>query len=119
MEDSKVYQRLEREMLDSWGFKFEMAGNGQEACRIFRERGNEFSLILMDCQMPVMDGYQATAEIRKFENSQNAGRHVPIIALTAGSDSPDMKLCSNAGMNDYIAKPLKKKQLEECLARWL
>ena len=119
VEDSKVYQRLEREMLDSWGFKFEMAGNGQEACRIFRERGNEFSLILMDCQMPVMDGYQATEEIRKFENSQNTGRHVPIIALTAGSDSPDMKLCSNAGMNDYIAKPLKKKQLEECLAKWL
>ncbi len=119
VEDSKIYQRLEREILDSWGFKFEMAENGQEACRIFRERGNEFSLILMDCQMPVMDGYQATAEIRKFEKSQNTATPVPIIALTAGSDHLDMHRCSSAGMNDYIAKPLKKKQFEECLAKWL
>ncbi len=119
VEDSKVYQRLEREMLESWGFKFEQAENGQEACRIFRERGNEFNLILMDCQMPVMDGYQAAAEIRKIEQSQNIARPVPIIALTAGSDLPDANMCSNAGMNDYIEKPLKKKQLEECLAKWL
>jgi len=120
VEDSKVYQRLEREMLESWGFKFEMAENGQEACRIFLERGNEFSLILMDCQMPVMDGYQATEAIREFEKSQNTASPVPIIALTAGGDDKtDMKMYANAGMNDYIEKPLKKKQLEECLAKWL
>ena len=119
VEDSKIYQRLEREMLESWGFKFELAENGQEACRIFRERGSEFSLILMDCQMPVMDGYKATAEIRDFEKSQNIARPVPIIALTAGSDNTDMNICSSAGMNDYIEKPLKKKQLEECLLKWL
>lgn len=120
VEDSKVYQRLEREMLESWGFKFEMAENGQEACRIFLERGHEFSLILMDCQMPVMDGYQATEAIREFEKSQNTASPVPIIALTAGGDDKtDMKMYANAGMNDYIEKPLKKKQLEECLAKWL
>jgi len=119
VEDSKIYQRLEQEMLESWGFKFEMAENGQEACRIFRERGNEFGLILMDCQMPVMDGYQAAAEIREIEKSQNIAKPVPIIALTGGSGSADTNICSNAGMNDYITKPLKKKQLEECLAKWL
>jgi signal transduction histidine kinase len=119
VDDSKIYQRLEQEMLKSWGFKFDLAENGQEACRIFRERGNEFSLILMDCQMPVMDGYQATVEIRKFEKAQNAAKPIPIIALTAGSEPLDMNMCSKAGMNDYIEKPLKKKQLEECLVKWL
>ncbi len=119
VEDSKVYQRLEREMLASWGFTFEMAENGQEACRIFRERGNEFSLVLMDCQMPVMDGFQATAGIREIEKSQNTAKPVPVIALTAGNNQTDMTLYLNAGMNDCLEKPLKKKQLEECLARWL
>jgi signal transduction histidine kinase/ActR/RegA family two-component response regulator len=119
VEDSKIYQRLEREMLESWGFKFELAENGQEACRIFSERGQEFSLILMDCQMPIMDGHQAAAEIRRLELEQNAAKPIPIIALTAGSDIADMQLCLNGGMNDYIEKPLKKKQLEACLAKWL
>ncbi|MHB9137886.1 MAG: ATP-binding protein, partial [Victivallaceae bacterium] len=121
VEDSKIYQRLEREMLESWGFKFELAENGQDACRIFSERGNEFNLILMDCQMPVMDGYQAAAEIRRLEQTQKAAKSIPIIALTAGSTNTnmDMELFSNAGMNDYIEKPLKKKQLEACLAKWL
>ena len=119
VEDSKIYQRLEREMLESWNFKFELAENGQEACRIFSERWHEFSLILMDCQMPVMDGYQAAAEIRKIEKTLKIAKPIPIIAVTAGSDHADMSMCSNAGMNDYIEKPLKKKQLEACLAKWL
>lgn len=119
VEDSKVYQRLELEMLKSWGFKFEMVENGQDACQIYRERGNEFSLILMDCQMPVMDGYEATAEIRRIEKERNITTPIPIIALTAGSTVPDMTSCSNAGMNDYIEKPLQKKQLEDCIAKWI
>ncbi len=119
VEDSEIYQRIEREMLEAWGYKFELAENGQEACQIFRERGDEFSMILMDCQMPVMDGYQAATEIRKIEKSRNAEKSIPIIALTGGSEKTDLKMCLNVGMSDNIEKPLKKKQLEECLAKWL
>jgi HPt (histidine-containing phosphotransfer) domain-containing protein len=78
-----------------------------------------FDLILMDCQMPEMDGFEATAEIRRREAVQTKGRRIPIIALTAGAVEGDREKCLAVGMDDYVTKPFSLDQLERVLRRWL
>src|SRR5205085_5047661 len=90
-----------------------VAHNGREAVEL--GSASRFAAVLMDCQMPVLDGYEATREIRKNETQ---GR-TPIIAMTAHSMTTDRTRCLNAGMDDYISKPVRPSELQAVLARWL
>jgi CheY-like chemotaxis protein len=83
--------------------------------RVFLEGG--IDIILMDCQMPVMDGFTATRRIRELE--QGTDRHIPIIALTAAAMSHDRTRCEEAGMDDFLAKPFRRADLAAAVARWL
>jgi signal transduction histidine kinase/DNA-binding response OmpR family regulator len=123
VEDNRINQQICLAMLRSFGCETEIAGNGREgfdaAC------GGEFDLVLMDCQMPEMDGYAATALIRARESDLNAHRadgtperHIPIVALTANAMEGDREKCLSAGMDDYLTKPFKKDQLHAMLRRW-
>ncbi len=114
VEDNEVKQMIARAMLESLGCSVESAGNGRKA--IERMTADRFDLVLMDCQMPEMDGFEATRVWRK----QEAGGHarLPIIALTASALEGDRERCLDAGMDDYLAKPFVREQLAALLRRW-
>ncbi len=112
-EDNPINQDVATAMLSNLGLAVDIANNGEEVLALFAQR--QYDLILMDCQMPVMDGYQAAAAIRL---RQTAGR-VPIVALTANAMAGDRDLCLAAGMDDYLAKPYFMPQLQQVLGRWL
>ena len=114
-DDVPVNLMLTQKMLEFLGFKSTTAANGQQVLDLLEKE--QFDLILMDCQMPVLDGFQATRAIRQMSDKRT--REIPIIALTANAVSGDQQLCINAGMNDYLSKPMKKDQLAEKLNRWL
>ena len=97
-----------------------MANNGVEGAMKYTEASGDFALIFMDVQMPEMDGMEATRVIRKWESQlrDEEGR-VPIIALTAHAMKGDKEMCLEAGMDEYITKPLKKKYILEMLDRWV
>lgn len=113
VEDNIVNQKLVKMMLEKRGFFVDVASNGIEALDMFKRL--QYALIFMDCQMPEMDGYEATAEIRKYENGS---RHTPIIAMTAHTMKGDRERCLDAGMDDYISKPIKKEDLFEIIKKW-
>lgn len=115
-EDNLVNQEVASVMLQRLGVSMKIANNGQEAADISRDEN--FDLILMDCQMPVMDGFEATARIRARE-SELGLPPTPIIALTANAISGDRENCLARGMDDYLSKPFSQQQLHELLARWL
>lgn len=114
-EDNHVNQEVAMAMLQNMGLSVEVASDGEIALDLFREQ--DFDLILMDCQMPEMDGYQATQQIRILEK-EGSGR-VPIIALTANAIAGDKQRCLEVGMDDYLAKPFTQEQLHSVLQRWL
>jgi PAS domain S-box-containing protein len=115
-EDNPVNQELGRLMLESLGCTVDVVGNGREAVEaLFNE---EYDLVFMDCQMPEVDGYQATRSIRQREAGENDVRHVPIIALTAHAMDGDRENCLAAGMDDYASKPFSTSQLQALLKRW-
>jgi len=93
-----------------------IAANGQETINALQLI--PYDLVLMDCQMPEMDGFEATRRIRR-EGSKVLNRDIPIIAMTASVMSKDRENCLHAGMNDFIAKPVRQKELEKMLAFWL
>lgn len=95
--------------LKKLGYSSQAVANGREVLEEL-ERGN-FDLILMDCQMPEMDGYEATREIRKRE--AGTGRHIPIVALTANALHEDIAICLKAGMDAHISKPIRREALAE------
>jgi CheY-like chemotaxis protein len=99
------------------GVKVDVAVNGQEALQAIEN--THFDLVLMDCRMPVMDGYEATRTIREREKSQNSARRLPVIALTANASTEDREQCQACGMDEVITKPFQRKDLVECLQRWL
>lgn len=105
-------RRVMRGMLAHLGWKVTLAGDGREALDRF-EKG-QFAAILMDCQMPVMDGLQATREIRQRET----GVRTPIIGVTAAAFQEDRDRCFAAGMDDFLAKPVTLDQLRDALGRW-
>ncbi len=121
-EDNKVNQIVVSEILSQAGYRFEIAGNGRLACEAVVRK--PFSLILMDCQMPEMDGFQATRAIRGMEagaepeKPAHRGR-IPIIALTANATRDDQEQCLNAGMDAYCSKPINAERLREVLREWL
>jgi two-component system, sensor histidine kinase and response regulator len=114
-EDNPVNQDVASLILEKLGVECEIVNNGREALEALR-RGR-FDLVLMDCNMPEMDGFTATAEIRHEE--EGSGRHLPIVALTAKAIQGDREACLAAGMDDYLAKPFKEEQLYALLIRWL
>lgn len=115
-EDNPVNQEVASAMLQSIGVSMSIANNGQEALDLLAlER---FDLVLMDCQMPIMDGFEATACIRRREAEQGLSA-IPIIALTANAISGDREHCLAQGMDDYLSKPFAQQQLYDVLARWL
>ncbi|OPY05425.1 MAG: Autoinducer 2 sensor kinase/phosphatase LuxQ [Syntrophus sp. PtaB.Bin001] len=120
VEDNPVNQTLSQAMLEYFDCRVDLADDGLEALE--RVAGERYDLILMDCQMPRMDGYKATEAIRKQEADSGANgnsRHVPIVALTAHALEGDKESCLAAGMDDYLSKPFKAEELYAILSRWL
>ena len=111
-EDNQINQILALALLKFLGYSSHSVANGIEAIAAFQQ--GLFDLILMDCQMPEMDGYEATAAIRKLEGASNAAR-IPIIALTANAMKEDEMRCLNAGMDGHLAKPVNKERLAAVL----
>ncbi|UFS69322.1 ATP-binding protein [Geomonas sp. RF6] len=114
-EDVPINQALIETILSRQGHQVTIAGNGEEAVRTWREAPDRFDLIFMDVQMPVMDGLEATRQIRGVERSE--GGHVPIVAMTAYAMKEDREKCREAGMDDYISKPFKLEDILSVLER--
>ncbi|MBW3557180.1 MAG: response regulator, partial [Actinobacteria bacterium] len=114
VEDNLTNQMVALGILEELQFSADVAGNGLEALQALEEKS--YGAVLMDCQMPEMDGYQATAEIRRREGES---RHTPIIAMTAGAMEGDRERCLAAGMDDYVPKPVDPAALEAALLRWV
>jgi CheY-like chemotaxis protein len=113
-EDNAVNEKVATHALRTMGFQVDAVSNGRAAVTAW-ETGL-YDLILMDCQMPELDGYEATIEIRKREQGM---RHIPIVALTAHAMKDDDLKCKAAGMDDYLTKPLDRKRLQSCLEQYL
>jgi signal transduction histidine kinase len=114
-EDNKINQMVATKQLKRLGCaQVDIVENGLEAVKA-RQQGN-YDLILMDCQMPEMDGYQATQQIREWERSQNLS-HTRIIAMTANAMQGDRELCLAAGMDDYLSKPISEKELKTAIGK--
>lgn len=112
-EDNMANRMLMVKLLEKKNLKADIAENGKMVLDKLKEKA--FDLILMDIQMPEMDGYETTGTIRK--NEEDTGRHIPIIALTANATEEDRDRCMSTGMDDYLAKPVKPQRLYECLKR--
>jgi PAS domain S-box-containing protein len=108
-EDNPVNQKLAKRILEQWGHTVSIANNGQEAIDMLEKADANFDLILMDVQMPVMGGYEATRKIRSQEKI--TGNHIPIIAMTAHAMKGDREKTLEAGMDDYVAKPINRDTL--------
>ncbi len=116
-EDNAVNQVFALALLRKFGCQAEIAPTGREAVELFCTR--PFDVILMDCHMPEMDGYEATALIRQFESRQpGPATHIPIIAVTASAMVEDHNLCLAAGMDAFLTKPLRAQHLKQALAQW-
>ncbi|HQH77339.1 MAG TPA: response regulator, partial [Synergistaceae bacterium] len=114
-EDHPVNQEVGRALLARAGCTADVAENGKEAVRRYQESPGRYDVILMDCQMPEMDGYEATRRIRALEEG---GRHLPILALTASATEDERRRCLDAGMDDVLAKPISLSALTEALGRY-
>ncbi len=112
-EDNIVNQRVARLQVGHCGFEADVVGSGEEALAALAQMS--YALVLMDCQMPGMDGYTATRELRRLENGAS---HVPVIALTANAFAADRDACLEAGMDDHLSKPVSLRDLAAVLDRW-
>jgi two-component system sensor histidine kinase/response regulator len=114
-EDNDANQMVASELLSRLGIELEIAGNGREALEMVRQAPGKYAAVLMDVQMPEMDGLAATRALRAIPTLQN----LPIIAMTANAMKADLDACLAAGMNDHITKPIDRKALVQTLRRWL
>lgn len=117
VEDNRTNRKVIEALLQKIGLKFRSVENGQEAVNAFDE-GIQIALILMDCQMPIMDGFEATRQIRQREQDRNLPR-VPIVALTAGAFEKDRQNCLAAGMDHFLPKPVNFNALRDALSQWM
>ncbi len=115
VEDSLVNSRVLERLLGRSGYDCQLTENGEEALQAVDE--NSYCCILMDCQMPIMDGYEATRRIRQIE--EDTGMHIPIIAVTANALASDRDLCLQAGMDDYLKKPVRKQELVGAMDKYV
>jgi PAS domain S-box-containing protein len=115
-EDNRVNQKLAKRLLEKAGCVVDLAANGREAVRMWEQI--PYDVVFMDCQMPEMDGYEATAEIRRLEQGLPAHRRTPIVALTANAMLGEREKCLRAGMDDFVSKPIPFGALEGLLRRW-
>jgi CheY-like chemotaxis protein len=111
-EDDPINQLVARHLLERFGCEVQVASNGRQAVEL--SRANKYHVIFMDCQMPDMDGYEATRAIRLQEGNTD---HTPIVAITAHTMKGDREQCLAAGMDDYLSKPLKLDELDQVLRR--
>lgn len=111
VEDIVINQKVALGLMNCFELEVDIANNGKEALEKYTH--NTYDIILMDCQMPIMDGFEATQKIRETD------KKIPIVAVTANALSTDREKCEQAGMNDYLAKPFNRQQLAEILSRWL
>jgi len=116
-DDNPINITVATEMLERYGCTVTPAGNGIEALALVKQR--DFDLIFMDCLMPEMDGFEATSKIRTLQNTDSDKPRTPIIAFTANAMKSDREKCMNAGMDDYISKPVHQESIEEILINWL
>ena len=117
-EDNDLNAEIAQELLKMQGAVIQRARNGKEAVEMFeKSRPKEIRAVLMDIQMPVMNGYDATAAIRSMERDD--ARKIPIIALTANAFTADAAMGYSAGMNDYLAKPVDIERLLDVLQKWI
>jgi CheY-like chemotaxis protein len=115
VEDNEDNQKLAIRLLEKYGFICDIASNGLEAMAKLAQQS--YPLVLMDCQMPLMDGFETTIAIRKHE--QGRPRRTPIIAMTAHALPEDREKCLPAGMDDYLSKPISEQHLVKAIHRWL
>jgi CheY-like chemotaxis protein len=113
VEDNPINQRVAAILVSKLGFTTDLAGHGGEAVEMVQKQN--YDLILMDCQMPVMDGFEATKAIRKMNGAVS---RTPIIAVTANVASGQREKCLEAGMNDYVPKPINREVLEKVIDKW-
>jgi signal transduction histidine kinase/CheY-like chemotaxis protein len=114
VEDNAINQLLTTRLVEKFGHKPTIASNGRDALeRLAKE---SFDLVLMDCQMPEMDGYEATVEIRRRENGQS---HIPIVAMTANATDQERQRCLDSGMDDFLSKPVRIPEMKIVIERWL
>jgi signal transduction histidine kinase/DNA-binding response OmpR family regulator len=123
-EDNPVNQEVIVTLLEGYGCRVRVVADGKEAVDALTGRPMDlahdpYDLVLMDCQMPILDGYAATRRIREWARTEGRGICPPIIALTANSLQGDRERCLQAGMDDYLSKPLRRTELSEVLKRWL
>jgi len=136
-EDNIVNQKVARKMLGKFGCKVDCVADGKEAVEAVEAvKSIPYDMVLMDCQMPEMDGYEATAAIRKWESElritndelgitnndpriTNNEFRITIIAMTANAMQGDREKCLDAGMDDYISKPVNAKKLKDTLEKWV
>lgn len=117
VEDNLTNQKVATLLLQRLGLKSQIANNGKEAVELYADTNNDFSVILMDCHMPEMDGFEASVAIRKMERL--SGRYTPIIAVTALAMAGDRERCIAAGMDDYLPKPIDPERLRAKLNHWM
>ncbi len=116
-EDNLVNQKIALKQLTSLGYNADVANNGQEALEVLEKI--PYDLILMDCQMPILDGLETTKEIHRWQETRFAsGRRPVVIAMTANAMKEDKQMCLDAGMDDYLSKPVLKEDLAAVLERW-
>lgn len=119
VEDNAINQLVAQGILEDLGLSTDVVSNGLEAVEALKKSGDgHYTLILMDCQMPVMDGYEATGKIRAGDAGDD-NRDIIIVAMTANAMQGDKEKCINAGMNDYLSKPIDERPLSDCLIKWL
>jgi CheY-like chemotaxis protein len=117
VEDNPINRKVIEALLSKYAVKFTSVEDGQQALSLITQ-GTDFDLVLMDCQMPVMDGFEATEQIRQWENDHRLPR-LPIVALTAGAFENDRQSCLAAGMDDFLTKPINVKTLLAMVNKWI